>query len=58
MNVLRPSSALKMQASCSFHTSVHFYPTTRRRVPEDGNAASQRRENQFSVVVTLYSPAV
>jgi hypothetical protein len=39
------SSTLKMEAICSFETSVGFQRTTRRYIPEDRTLYNRRREN-------------
>jgi hypothetical protein len=38
-------STLKMEAICSPETSIHFQPTTRRYIPEDGTLHNHRCEN-------------
>jgi hypothetical protein len=36
---------LTMEAACTSETSVNFYQTTRRSIPEDSHLHSHRREN-------------
>jgi hypothetical protein len=45
VSCLAYSSTLKMEAICSSETSVGFHGTTRRYIPEDGTAHSDRCGN-------------
>jgi hypothetical protein len=40
--------ALMMEAASTFETSVIFYQTTRRNIPEDSHLYTGRRENPKS----------
>jgi hypothetical protein len=45
VSCLAYSSTLKVEATCSFETSVDFQKTTRPYIPEDGTIHNQRCEN-------------
>jgi hypothetical protein len=47
------SSTLKMEAICSFETSVEFQRTTRRYIPEDSTLHNHRCETLKSYTVNL-----
>jgi hypothetical protein len=49
------SSNLKMEATCSFETSVDFQWTTRRYIPEDRTLCDHRRENLKSYTYNVGS---
>jgi hypothetical protein len=50
------SSTLKMEAICSFKTSVGFQRTTRRYIPEDGTVHNHRCENlKPQIKILIYS---
>jgi hypothetical protein len=44
-----------VEAVCTSETSVNFYQTTRRNIPEDSHLYTRRRENLKSHLVILMS---
>jgi hypothetical protein len=49
--------ALMMEAASTSETSVHFYHTTRRNIPEDIQLHTRRRENLKSHPITAKNHA-
>jgi hypothetical protein len=45
--------ALMMEAASTSETSVSFYQTTRRNIPEDRHLLTHRRENLKSHLILL-----
>jgi hypothetical protein len=45
-----------MEAVSAFETSVSFYETTRRNIPEDSHLHTRRRENLKSLNVYVVFP--
>jgi hypothetical protein len=46
-----------MEAASTSETSVNFYHTTQRNIPEDSHLHTRRRQNLKSHLVNLYGEA-
>jgi hypothetical protein len=49
-------TALMMEAANTSETSVNFYQTIRRNIPQDSHLHTRRRENLKSDTNALYGP--
>jgi hypothetical protein len=54
VSIIRAMIALKMEAASTSETSVNFYQTTRRNIPEDSHLHTRHRENLKSHLFTNY----